>query len=314
MKRAAAILGPTPPFIRWAIEAPCPFLRMPSTNASRSPAQTRWRQLRSLKEVSRARAEGRVHSGYCFSSDANPANVVGVRIDEVTAPLGGTKYVEASCQHCSANPRPDQGQWAPCTGLLPLVTPRETLLETEQAWAEQLNWLDQKIAAVLGDLGVSEDSPEPLNWHLAWQGPSLDSDRLKLAIRILDFSAERFPHAAFEYSELRAGLEHADRQAMNVWIEPVPIGWSDGQTWQLPAHCQICGAIWRGSGAGICSSCRSASSYQAERRLKVLGLRPFVQLSSVLGSESAQTLFTNYQSAKLSQLFSGQGDDLDSGR
>jgi hypothetical protein len=314
MKRAAAILGPTPPFIRWAIEAPCPFLRMPSTNASRSPAQTRWRQLRGLKEVARAQAEGRVHSGYCFSPDANMANVVGVKIDEVTATLGGTERVVTNCQHCSANPRPQLGQWAPCTGLLPLVTPRETLVETEQAWAEQLSWLNQRITAEVGHFGISENSPEPLNWQLAWQGPSLDSDRLKLAIQILALSAERFPHAAFEYSELRAGLEHADRQTMKVWLESVPIGWSDGQTWQLPAHCQSCGAIWLGSGTGICSSCRSASSYRAERRLKVLGLRPFVQLSSVLGSEAAQTLFTDYQSTKLSQLAPGQGGEVNSKR
>jgi hypothetical protein len=150
MKRAAAILGPTPPFFRWAIEAPCPFLRMLSTKASRSPAQTRWRQLRSLKEVARARTEGRVHSGYCFASDANLMNVVGVKIDEVTAPWGGNESVAASCQRCSANPRPDLGQWAPCTGLLPLVNPRETLRETEQAWSEQLNWLDHKITAEMG--------------------------------------------------------------------------------------------------------------------------------------------------------------------
>jgi hypothetical protein len=312
MKRAAAILGPTPPFIRWAIEAPCPFLRMPPANALRNPAQTRWRQLRSLKEVARARAEGRVHSGYCFGSDANLTNVVGVKIEEVTAPLGGTEHVEANCRRCPANPQPNPGQWAPCTGILPLVIPRETLLETEQTWAEQLNWLDQKIIAELGHLGISENSPGPLNWHLAWHGPSLDSDRLKLALRILDLSLERFPHATFEHAELKAGLEHADRRAMKVWVEPVPIGWSDGQTWQLPAHCHSCGAIWRGSGAGICSSCRSASSYQAERRLKVLGLRPFIQLSSVLGSEAARTLFADYQTAKLSQVAHSPSGDTNS--
>lgn len=312
MKRAAAILGPTPPFIRWAIEAPCPFLRMPPAIASRSPAQTRWRQLRSLKEVARARSEGRVHSGYCFASEANLTNVVGVKIEEVTAPLGGTEHVQESCRLCPANPRPDLGQWAPCTGLLPLVTPLETMLETEQAWAEQLDWLDQKITAELGHLVALDELARPLNWQRAWQGRSLDSDRLKLAIRILDLSVQRFSHATFEHSELKAGMEHALRQAMKVWIEPVPTGWSDGQTWQLPAHCQSCGAIWRGPAGGICSVCRSVSSYQAERRLKVLGLRPFVRLSNVLGSEAAKTLFADYQSAQLSQAARVQGGDMTS--
>lgn len=314
MKRTAAILGPTPPFIRWAIEAPCPFLRMPPANASRSPAQTRWRQLRSLKEVARAQAEGRTHSGYCFASEASLTNVIGVMIEEVTAPLGGTERVEASCRRCPANPQPELGHWAPCTGILPLVTPRETLLETEQVWAEQLNWLNQRITAGLGHLAVSENSPGPLNWQLTWKGPSLDSDRLKIARQVLDLSVERFPHATLEQAELRAALEHAECHAMKVWIEAVPTGWSDGHHWHLPAHCQSCGAIWCAPGAGICSSCQSASSYQAERRLKVLGLRPFLQLSSVLGTEAAGTLFADYQSARMSQLARNSGGDKDSER
>lgn len=314
MKRAAAILGPTPPFIRWAIEAPCPFLRMPSANNPRNPAQTRWRQLRSLKEVSRAQAEGRVHSGYCFSTEASALNVIGVQISEVTTPFGGEERVEANCLKCPANPQPDFRRWAPCGGILPLVPARETSLETEHAWAEQLNWLNHRIAADSGDWGGPEKSPGPANWYLAWLGPSLESDHLKFAVQVLDLSVERFRHAVLEQAELRAALEHAVRHGMKVWIEPVPIGWSDGQNWHLPAHCKNCGAIWSGPGAGNCSSCRSASSYQAKRRLKVLGLRPFVQLASVLGNEAAQTLFAEYQSARLSRLASGQGGELNADR
>lgn len=298
MKRSAAILGPTPPFIRWAIESPCPFLRMTVPNSSRNPAQTRWRQLRSLKEVTRARTEGRVYSGYCFASEASSANVIGVQIEEVTAPLGGTEHIEASCHRCPANPRPHLGQWAPCTGILPLITPRETLLETEQAWTEQLNWLNQRISVELDSIAVSELVPRPLNWHRTWQGPCLDSARLQVAIQVLDLFVEHSPHALHERAELRAALEHADHHSLKVWMESVPIGWSDGQSWHLPAHCQSCGAPWRGPGSGPCSSCDSTSSYQAERRLKVLGLRPFIQLSSVLGTEAAAKLFADYQAAK----------------
>lgn len=301
MKRAAAILGPTPPFIRWAIEAPCPFLRTAGANSSRNPAQSRWRQLRSLKEVAQARADGRIHSGYCFATTATETNVIGIQIEEVTAPLGGTEQVAVSCRRCLANHSPQSGDWAPCTGILPLITPRESLQETKQAWAEQLSGLDKSITAALARSNMQDDLPRPLSWFLTWQGPSIASDRLHIARQVLEVSGERFPHALRESAELRAALEHADRHSLKVWIESVPIGWSDGQTWHLPAHCQNCGAEWNGPGGGVCGSCGSSASYQAERRLKVLGLRPFLQLSSVLGSEPARQLFADYQAAKTKQ-------------
>lgn len=301
MKRAAAILGPTPPFIRWAIDAPCPFLRGTDTHPARNPAQSRWRQLRSLKEVAQARAEGRVHAGYCFAPTASATNVIGVQLEEVTAPLGGTEHVAESCRRCLANPSPLSGTWAPCTGILPWISSRETLEETKQAWAEQRSWLDQSLADGLGRSSLANDSPRPTRWLLVWQGPSMAGDRLQAARAALETSGERFVHARQAEAELRAALEHASRHSLRLWIESVPIGWSDGQTWQLPAHCQNCGAEWRGPGGGACASCDSAGSYQAERRLKVLGLRPFVQLSSVLGAEPARQLFGDYQAARVKQ-------------
>lgn len=301
MKRAAAILGPTPPFIRWAIEAPCPFLRTAGADSSRNPAQSRWRQLRSLKEVAQARAEGRVHAGYCFASTASATNVIGVQIEEVTAPFGGSERVEKSCRLCPANPSPHPGRWAPCTGIFPLITPSETLQETKRAWTEQLSSLDKTITASLDCLNMPEDWPRPLSWFLAWQGPAIVSNRVQIARRVLEVSNERFPHALREGAELLAALDHAGRHSLKVWIESVPIGWSDGQTWHLPAHCQNCGAEWNGPGRGDCASCGSSACYQAERRLKVLGLRPFIQLSQVLGSEPARQLFADYQATRMNQ-------------
>ena len=112
-----------------------------------------------------------------------------------------------------------------------------------------------------------------------------------------------------ELAELQFALQQASCHRLKVWIESVPIGWSDGQTWRVPAHCQACGAEWSRAEKGVCSECAAVSSFQGERRMKVLGLRPFIQLSKVLGPEPARRLFGEYLAGRnpLPRSSSGSG-------
>lgn len=301
MKRAAAILGATPPFIRWAIEAACPFLRLESpAAASRNPAQSRWRQLRGLKEVSLGIAQGRTHAGFCFSAQATAEKILGVRIEEVTAPLGGSPRVAQACRQCRANPNPLSDAWAPCTGLLPLSQPGPTCEETTSRWQRERDEFSRRIAETVHSGRHGEPLHGPLTWSSIWRGPSLEGLSLTAAHQTLALLADQFSHATAEYQELTAALQHASVNKLKVWIESVPAGWSDGQLWRLPAHCSGCGATWTGSAGGRCVECGAESSFQAERRLKVLGLRPFVQLTEVLGEPAARQLFLEYHSSRVS--------------
>lgn len=316
MKRAAAVIGPTPPFIRWALETACPLIRSVGTaSAKRHPAQTAWRQLRGIKEVSQAIAAGRSHAGYCFAPQSTADQVVAVRIDEVTAPLGGTARVEQACRACPANPSAALGQWAACTGLLPLVSPGETVEQTKAAWGLKRAAIEQRAVSVeqravsVGQRAVSgSDSSRPAaSWYQCWSGPSLGRTAIASARQKLIDVEDLFREQSKELAELLAALELAEQGGLNLWIEPVPAGSSDGQAWLLPAHCRCCGAEWSTQAVGgTCPACGRSGSYQAPRRLKVLGLRPFLQLSQVLGDSVARQLQGEYESTRLPAPGTGQ--------
>ena len=67
MKRAAAIVGPTPSFVRWAIRYECPYRQNETVDL---PWAT-FRQLRSLREVSLGYQEQRVVDGFCIHAEFN---------------------------------------------------------------------------------------------------------------------------------------------------------------------------------------------------------------------------------------------------
>lgn len=305
MKRAAAVIGPTPPFIRWALETACPLIRSGGTaSARRHPAQTAWRQLRGIKEVSQAIAAGRSHAGYCFAPQSTADQVVAVRIDEVTAPLGGTARVEQACRTCPANPSAALGQWAACTGLLPLVGPGETVEQTRAAWTLKRAAIEQRAVSVVNG---SESTRPAASWYQCWSGPSLGPTAIASARQRLIDVEDLFREQSKELAELLAALELAEQRGLELWIEPVPAGSSDGQAWTLPAHCRCCGAEWPTQAlGGSCPACARGGSYQAPRRLKVLGLRPFLQLSQVLGDSVARQLQGEYESTRLPAPGTGQ--------
>jgi hypothetical protein len=302
MKRAAAIIGSTPPFIRWAIRADCPLMR-PSGPAAqnRNPAQTAWRQLRGVKEVSRAIAQGRSYGGYCFAPLSKAEQVVAVPIEEVTAPLGGGQRVSEACRACPANPTPNLNRWAACTGLLPLVVPEESLPLTRAAWVKRRQEIERRAAATEG--GEAHDC----SWTRVWSGPALSPAQVVSARRLLLAASDLKVEHAWEYEELIAALDHAEQRGMSLWMEPVPAGWSDGQSWSLPDHCRFCGAEWLGcSLGGPCSSCGNTGGHQATRKLKVLGLRPYLQLSQVLGETAARQLQREYELQREGPAMGGQ--------
>jgi len=66
MKRTAAILGPTPPFLRWTIALPCPLRDL---EAKTSLPDVTFRQLRSLRALSVGETQSRVKEGFCLHPD-----------------------------------------------------------------------------------------------------------------------------------------------------------------------------------------------------------------------------------------------------
>jgi hypothetical protein len=302
MKRGAAIVGPTPPFIRWALDFPCPLLRPAlgrSATLEKNRAQAHWRQVRGFQEISRGKLQGRTHAGFCFAPQSTAQQVLAVRIDEVTAAWGGSVSIEAACSSCPANPTPSRDVWAACTGLLPLVPPAASLEETRALWRQRR----QTIETFAAELNPSR---QPSRWTEIWAGPYLSAESLTLAAGILQRCRELLAEQPVEAEALLAALEHAARTEQRIWIEPVPSGYSDGESWSLPAHCLVCGEEWPlTKPGGSCPECHRAATYQAARRLKVLGLSPYLRLAEVVGNEAARDLQAQYA---LSKQASAEGD------
>jgi hypothetical protein len=119
MKRSVAILGHTPMFVRWAIALPCPLREL---DLRRLP-ETTFRQLRSVRELSLAEVEHRVHAGICWHPHARivqPHEALGFPVDEVLEMMGGRCQVNENCGTCQANAglAISDHYWAGCFGCL----------------------------------------------------------------------------------------------------------------------------------------------------------------------------------------------------
>ena len=123
MKRRAAILGPTPQFVRWAVEQPC-TLRSWDPESKKGLAEVSFRQLRSIRELSRARREGRVLEGIVVHAESlnenSTAPSLGFLEEEIWQVCGALVELNNACLKCPANALGDSGdQWAGCYGWLP---------------------------------------------------------------------------------------------------------------------------------------------------------------------------------------------------
>jgi hypothetical protein len=199
MKRAVAIQGPTPSFLRWAIEYHCPLrelhpLRLPETT---------FRQLRSLREISLARSDQRIHLGFCWHPSAltqSPQQALGFPVEEVLDLFGGETLVDSLCHPCPANAVSNQRSenWAGCYGSLAtdLSVDFARLLRGEYQ-TRSLPPTDDIYNLILiaesiigsGKLpdfpGIRELDQNQLSWYGLWCDSPLPSDRLRWLERLL---------------------------------------------------------------------------------------------------------------------------------
>ena len=83
MKRSVAIIGPTPAFVRWAIWHPCDLRPL----EERRFIDQCFRTLRGIRAYSVAKAEGRIHDGFCLHPEITMA-AVGLNRTAVESPRG----------------------------------------------------------------------------------------------------------------------------------------------------------------------------------------------------------------------------------
>ncbi|MEL7497716.1 MAG: hypothetical protein AAFN77_08910 [Planctomycetota bacterium] len=322
MKRSVAILGTTPAFVRWAIWHPCALRPL---FKDRFIDQT-FRTLRSLKELSVARADSRCHEGFCVhpqSSQQDAESLEGFSIEEVTATFGGLDHVQSACQPCDANiSRQSQDALVGCYGFLTtngfsfdrLLSgyPQSEfsafdLVAEVQRTAKETDLLDELRQAFDSLADVQRDT---LIWYQLWKPDRISPTAEKMLNQNQLVVLEKLFHRLLQRLEERVGnedniapepwrtfatvLAHCVQKNLKLVAELVPSGHSDGTNWQLNRSCPECRCEETIDGLQAkhqtCRGCGRIGSWTNGAKFKVLGKRPYIRLSDVIGIEGSKTL------------------------
>ena len=88
---------------------------------------------------------------------------------------------------------------------------------------------------------------------------------------------------------------------LELHVELVPPGVSDGITWTIEAHCSNCKAVRKQDGK-VCDVCRTTSGVLAQRKGRVLGLRPYLNLQTIVGGQRSKELVTAFLTQRESSV------------
>lgn len=310
MKRSVAILGSTPQFVRWAIRHSCPLRQFTGNLADNS-----FRQLRGLRALSVGNVENRVVDGVCIHPDADPDAVEKVRgfvAAEVLDAFGGEADVAAQCYSCPANAVDDSapGIWTGCYGLLPGDASFEFDLIREANQPKPIQFTEPEVdLSVLIDQAVEkldlQKESEALfpktspRWYGIWQSAILAGPKLDALIKIFDEVESLLKTSSRDVTQFCDALKRCKKFGLELHVELVPPGHSDGQTWTISNSCPACKAAMT-SGERQCLCCKRKGNPHEVVRNKVVGLRPYVFLSRVLGIRKTEELVRRWKEASLS--------------
>lgn len=319
MKRSVAIYGPTPQFVRWAIKHDCPFRE---TDVDNLPDRT-FRQLRGLREYSQAKADSRVFEDYCLHptavSDA-PTRARGFHRDEVLAALGEPEFISKTCQQCPANAISDNRSqvWAGCYGVLAATSgfDFETLVTSavdfdnlerhpmyQPGRFDFVDLMEQAFAELRIEVDGSLFPHASPRWFGIWRAGRFERQQLRVLAEVLDFIINRslkfdaVPSEISEVLQLKCAVDRCIKFNLELSVELVPPGHSDGMTWITNSHCPECRMSML-KDVDRCQVCGRVGRPQGVRKSRVLGSRPYVTLEGVLGEKRTVELLTRYEIAR----------------
>ena len=125
---------------------------------------------------------------------------------------------------------------------------------------------------------------EPV-WYGLWSERSLVGLRLQVVLEIFKRAIAETP-LPIVYTQFLNVLSKCADAGLALDCELVPPGSSDGLRWTVFPHCDRCKAISQ-TGQKFCGVCRKLGCGHPEIHRKVLGLRPWVDLNTVLGPSNA---------------------------
>ena len=314
MKRSVAVLGKTPSLVRWAIERPCNLRDCDVENL----ADATFRQLRSVNELSRGIAEGRVFENICVARDTATAigdgdfsTILGFPADEVYDLYGDAATLSLECHDCSANCQPAERspRWAGCYGWLPTVLSYsfDQSVKLTPGPHDDLVYLINKIycematnpvngSASLPPLPTARAQPFYLLWRSSWVAPAMLDCMNEIFAKAVDLVPGHEELARFAQAIARASAAN-----LRLYVELVPRGESDGVHWRRIAACTLCGfdgEVSVDDSHTVCAGCGTDAARGNIRKSKVLGRRPFLNLEKVLSPQGAAEFAERYRQSR----------------
>ncbi len=315
MKRSVAIVGPTPSFLRWAISYPCPLREL----ETRRLAESSFRQLRAIRELSLAQLERRCIDGVCIHPQSDSLNVslaLGFPTLEVASPLGGENFARACCTDCPANAAVNSqvGALAGCFGWLPTdlrfrsddVSRGQSLAQdVQEVHSPHCRLIERvEIAATTLKLREEIDRAFPaasLVWYQLWRQTVPTPNQLNIIQRILEevkneLEVIQASDCALDLCRFVDAIHKCLSSALELHIELVPAGTSDGLSWSRNAFCRECGFDDPEIESIVgCPMCGQQKIDKQRRRSKVLGIRPYIHLQRILGADDTRTLLQKFE-------------------
>ena len=302
MKRSAAIIGPTPAFLRWTIVVRCPF-RDPQ---ARNPTGAAFRELRSLRAIAVGEIEDRIVDGICVHPAAQvskPDQAKGFPVDEVYAAYGGAESANQACGNCVANiPVCDRGldqaakgaafSKAGCFGWLPFgddETQSGDFLRLMVCERGDRSGIVEKFQSAIES--IAEPSPFPKTspaWYGVWSVGEFSKEQLKFLDRVCSLVES----TSIAWRRLALAIKWAAKDELKFVCALTPPGNSDGAHWTIESHCVACGFSKTNS---ACNACCDISPPRASRKMKVLGLRPYLNLVSIVGKDATTAIVESYR-------------------
>ncbi len=317
MKRSVAIWGPTPAFIRWAIEQPCELRDTDVDNL----ADGTFRQLRALRELSNGIEQDRVIDGFCLAADtakaakANAAVVseaLAFPVDEVVDLFGETDAISNLCHHCPANCAlpatpiaAHQTRWAGCFGWLvtDLNYSFDPAVELEPiddpCLIERVNDICKResFSELFRATAATRKLPNKAQpFYTFWQSKWVDPDLLPCMASVFGEAAR----AVKQHCELMRFAEACSRAVehnLRLFVELVPRGDSDGIHWRRNAACVRCGfdVMENEKRDNLCPGCGTDAPMGHFRKSRVLGRRPFLHLEKIISTDATRDLLDRYR-------------------
>ena len=285
MKRSAAIIGPTPQFVRWAIAHRCSLRELELDDL---PDST-FRQLRGIRVLSAGLADGRVFEQICVHDSVSPAtnarDARGFPIAEILNLVGGQQHLDHCCNSCPANASDEEAVgWAGCYGWLP----------ADLSWSLATDGSSDKGAKIKEDLPPILDAviqSRLMNqyeskfgkcrpWYGLWRDRVLDQGQLGVLNSALEMAMER-TSVTKQIRHLWDATVRCLQFGKDLHVELVPPGYSNGSAWTVLAHCPKCNCATQKD--NVCCGCHRRGNLVEGRKFKVLGFRPYLLLRNILG-------------------------------